>query len=422
MRPLGEQRLAAPGGLRRRSGLFDVDDLEDQRPRPRQLHAEHGLRAARLSLHGGLDRLWAGQSDRQPADVRRDARRPGAALQQSGQLLGRLFAGETSRDDHPPAFAQPDRRSVSAQERHAHHCRERTRRPGLAGRSQSRARTAMAGRFAARSPDRLVRTGRANAAQRTRGARRRARNGRNAPAVWTRREADRGLWPQLPDRAAAAGARRAVRAGLERRGGPDGQLGQPRQHRQRTAADGAGDRQAVRGAGQGSQSPRDVRRHAGHLDDRVRPHALQPGSRRPRPQRRHVRQLAGRRRHQAGRRLRPERRMGLEIATSHLVLRPARHDPAPAGHRPHPADLSLQRRQPPADRRAWPCDRADSGLRLAGQLREPVLDVEVRFSAASRSLALRAWASAVCRSAGRPFDSRWSRTLRPSSRGGQGGA
>ena len=35
---------------------------------------------------------------------------------------------------------------------------------------------------------------------------------------------------------------------------------------------------------------------------------------------------------------------------------------APAGHRPHPADLPPQRHRPPPDRRARACDRADSGV------------------------------------------------------------
>ena len=41
------------------------------------------------------------------------------------------------------------------------------------------------------------------------------------------------------------------------------------------------------------------------------------------------------------------------LATYDLVLRPARHGAAPVGHRPHPAHVPLQRRQPPPDRRAW---------------------------------------------------------------------
>ncbi len=65
-------------------------------------------------------------------------------------------------------------------------------------------------------------------------------------------------------------------------GRPDRQLGQSRQHRRRTDADGLGHRQAVRRAGQGSESPGPAGRHAAHLDHRVRPDALQPGHGRPR--------------------------------------------------------------------------------------------------------------------------------------------
>ena len=63
VRPLGEQRLSAPGRLRRRPGLSDVDGVEDQRPRAGQLHAKHRLRPAGLSLHGRLAQLWPGQLD-----------------------------------------------------------------------------------------------------------------------------------------------------------------------------------------------------------------------------------------------------------------------------------------------------------------------------------------------------------------------
>ena len=45
-----------------------------------------------------------------------------------------------------------------------------------------------------------------------------------------------------------------------------------------------------------------------------------------------------------------------------LLLRPARHRPAPAGHRPHAPDVPPQRHRPPADRRAWACDQGDSGM------------------------------------------------------------
>ena len=73
--------------------------------------------------------------------------------------------------------------------------------------------------------------------------------------------------------------------------------------------------------------------------------------------------LAGGRRGQGGRRPRRERPLVVEGRDGpDLLLRPARDDPAPAGHRPHAADLPPQRHRPPADRRARPRHRSHPGL------------------------------------------------------------
>ena len=69
-----------------------VDDLaflmapvvEDQRARAGQLHDEHGLLDAGLSVHGVVAIVWDGVALRQPADLRRAARSEGAALQREG--------------------------------------------------------------------------------------------------------------------------------------------------------------------------------------------------------------------------------------------------------------------------------------------------------------------------------------------------
>ena len=114
--------------------------------------------------------------------------------------------------------------------------------------------------------------------------------GARPPAVRHRRPGDRRLRPQLPDRPAAAGARRAFRAGLERHGRPVEQLGQPQQHSQGTAVHRRAGRQADRRAAARPQGARHVRGHAGDLDDGVRPDAVHAGRDRPRPQRRHLRQ------------------------------------------------------------------------------------------------------------------------------------
>ena len=55
------ERLPAPGRVRRRPGVPDGDGVEDERPRPGQLHAEHRLPAARASRASarGSATAWA---------------------------------------------------------------------------------------------------------------------------------------------------------------------------------------------------------------------------------------------------------------------------------------------------------------------------------------------------------------------------
>ena len=124
----------------------------------------------------------------------------------------------------------------------------------------------------------------------------------HASALWTRRSRDGRLRPPLPAGSPAARARRAVRAGLERRGRarrttgtttPTSRTSCPPIARTRRPAD--------RRAAARPEGPRPAGRHAGRLEHRVRPPAVHPGGHRPRPQRRHVGRLAGRRGHQGGR-------------------------------------------------------------------------------------------------------------------------
>ena len=70
VRPVGEQRLPPTGDLRRRHGVPDGPELEDERPRAGQLHDEHRIPDARLSQPGGLAVLWPRFARRQPAHVR----------------------------------------------------------------------------------------------------------------------------------------------------------------------------------------------------------------------------------------------------------------------------------------------------------------------------------------------------------------
>ena len=75
----------------------------------------------------------------------------------------------------------------------------------------------------------------------------------------------------------------------------------------------------------------------------------------------------------------PERSLGLEgRRRPDLLLRLARHDPAPDGDRPHPAHLPPQRYRPPPDRRPRPRGRRDPGVSLSRVylMVTPVLEIE----------------------------------------------
>ena len=52
------------GRMRRRSGVSDGDGQQDERARPGQLHAKHGLCVAGISVDGRVDFLRAGQPQR----------------------------------------------------------------------------------------------------------------------------------------------------------------------------------------------------------------------------------------------------------------------------------------------------------------------------------------------------------------------
>ena len=114
-----------------------------------------------------------------------------------------------------------------------------------------------------------------------------------------------------------------------------------------------------RGAPDRPQAARAVRGDAGPLRRRVRPHAGRRDGQRqarhgPRPQPLGLHRLAGRRRRQGGHGPRRHRRVRLPgRREAGARPRPARHDPAPARLRPHPADLPLRRPRLPPDRRAW---------------------------------------------------------------------
>ena len=94
------------------------------------------------------------------------------------------------------------------------------------------------------------------------------------------------------------------------------------------------------------------------------------GIRRPRPQPLRLHDLAGRRRHQGRHHLRRHRRIRLPRHREQgRDPRPARHDAAPARHRPHAADLPLRRPRHAADRRPWRDHRGRAGLIDTARLR-----------------------------------------------------
>ena len=77
--------------------------------------------------------------------------------------------------------------------------------------------------------------------------------------------------------------------------------------------------------------------------------------------------LAGRRRHQAGHHARRDRRLRLQHRREPGPRpRPARHDPALPGHRPHAADVQVPGAAPSADRRAREGGQGGAELNLDG--------------------------------------------------------
>ncbi len=83
----------------------------------------------------------------------------------------------------------------------------------------------------------------------------------------------------------------------------------------------------------------------------------------PRPQQPRLQRLAGRRRREGRHGLRQERRVRLRRRREQDARpRPARDDPAPDGHQPREADLSLQRPRFPADGRGREGGAGDFGV------------------------------------------------------------
>ncbi len=196
---------------------------------PGEMFMSTGLHARGLPQHRLLGHAtrWARENQR-PAGLRRHprpARRPAA---RPGQLGQRLPAGRLPGDgvQRRPADPAPRRGPPEISRR------RRPRDARLPQAPQRRAPEAPPRRRRAGGPDRLLRAGRADAAQRPGGRRPVAREPRDAGPLRPRRPqpAHGRLRPQLPAGPAAARARGPVRHALQRRlrdgrGGP--QLGRP---------------------------------------------------------------------------------------------------------------------------------------------------------------------------------------------------
>ena len=139
-------------------------------------------------------------------------------------------------------------------------------------------------------------------------------------------------------------------------------------------------RPAVRGADHRPEAARPARRHAGRLGRRVRPHGLLPGQADRRRTTAATITRAASRMWMAGGGIKPGIVYGETDDFSYNVVdgpgprpRPPRHDPAPARHRPHAADLQVPGPRLPADRRARQRREADPGVEHRCQLKPNLL-------------------------------------------------
>ena len=255
----GSTASAASGSASRVAPLGEcVDDIafihsmvvEVERPRPGHVHAGHRLRAAGLPQHGRVDQLRPGQPERRPADVRRPARPARLRAERPDELGVRLSAGRAPGHDGPAQRAE--RRSPTCSRPTAAYVNAASDADGLAVLRELNREHAVDPRRATRgstpasaptswppgcsSARRKCSTFAASPSTSCKMYGLDTRQHDHAGQSGDRHGAgDRILRPQLPRRPAAAGARRAVRAGLERRRQrlPAPQLGLARRPRAR---------------------------------------------------------------------------------------------------------------------------------------------------------------------------------------------
>ena len=329
-----------------------------QHARPGREPDEHRLHARRLPEHRRVGQLRAGHASARtcprssPSPTRAACRRPAPNNWGSG-FLPAVFQGTPFNADKPiPNLAPPAGDHADA---------DRRRHARLPEAAQRRAPRSAPRRHRAGRPHRQLRAGRADAAQRAaRSADLSQRAGRTScdcTAPTTPNNDQGRLRPQLPARPAAARARRALRAALQRRlrdGRGRRQLGRPQDAQDAVRRPRPDPRPAVP-----PPCSRDLKQR-GLLDDTLvvwvtefgRMPTFQKGaSGRDHNPKGFTVWLAG-----AGVKtrvqLRRDRRVRLQGGRERRHdLRPPRHDPAPARPRPRAPQLLPQRHRAPADRR-----------------------------------------------------------------------
>ena len=111
--PVGFRAVSAPGHLRRRPGVHQVDDRRLADSWLGDVANELGQDPQRQPLARLVGQLWPGQREREPARLRRDARSDRRPDQRLEELVERLHAGQLSR--HAAAVARhADSRSEPA--------------------------------------------------------------------------------------------------------------------------------------------------------------------------------------------------------------------------------------------------------------------------------------------------------------------
>ena len=323
--------VAPLGDGRRRHRVRPQHGRQDRRPQPGHAAADDRLQPPRLPGHGLLGQLRPRQPEREPADVRRAARPSRAGVERHQELGHGVPARPAPGHGHLSRHARRRSPTCSRTSGRLHHAggrRGRHRRcwhsstastpPTRAGDERLDARIRsyeLAAKMQLAAPEALdiskepAHDPRSSTASTT--ARRRSTR-RSTPSR-RRTTSAASAWSPGGCSSAACGSCRS---------GAGNDNGFPRRNwdshedvaaRPRPAGARHGPRRG--GAHPGPEAARPARRHDRPVDDRVRPHAVEPGRQGPRPQPVLLHQLAVRRRHQG-------RRHATARATSSATSRP----------------------------------------------------------------------------------------------------